>query len=65
MEIKDLIGKTIKKINVDFYDGCLILFEDGSIVSIKTRNYAEGGYDYTYAEEHKYKDVKEYLGEEE
>jgi len=44
----DLIGKKIKQINPNFYDGLLIEFTDGLIISIKTTEFPEGGYADTY-----------------
>ena len=59
----DLKGKTIKFLNPYYYDGVLIEFTDGIIVSIKTPEYPEGGYRDAQIEEEKRELVKEYLEE--
>ncbi len=54
MEIKKLIGKTIK--NIDDYclgaNGCLIEFTDGTTIVLRTTEYQEGGYSDTEIEEY-------------
>ncbi len=51
IKIKDLIGKTIKKIDTDYYNGCLIEFTEGTKISFKTDEYPNGGYCSTIIEE--------------
>lgn len=47
MDIKDLVGKTIKSINDNFsYDKLEITFEDGTLLVINERDNFIGGFDY-------------------
>lgn len=54
MEIKKLIGKTIKNIDDSCLgaNGCLIKFTDGTTIVLRTTEYQEGGYNDTKIEEY-------------
>ena len=60
MNVKQLIGKTIKRIEPDYWEGCVIEFTDGTRICLTTYEYPDGGYADTRVDPLDYDDWKEY-----